>query len=127
MKSARLAAIIALFALLLPLSALAKDNNNNKGKVALSSTAQVAGTQLQPGNYTVEWSGSGPGAQVKFIRNGKTVATTQGDVVQLKTKAAYDQVVLSTASGQNVVQEVDFGGKTTALRFGQAASQQAGQ
>lgn len=125
MKSVRLGAVIALFALLLPLSALAKDTN--KGKVNLASSAQVAGTQLQPGNYTVEWSGSGPAAQVKFIRNGKTVATTQGDVVQLKTKAAYDQVVLSTANGQNVVQEVDFGGKTTALRFGQVGSQQSGQ
>ncbi len=125
MKSARLGVVIALFALLLPLSALAKDAN--KGKVNLASSAQVAGTQLQPGNYTVEWSGSGPAAQVKFIRNGKTVATTQGDVVQLKNKAPYDQVVLSTASGQNVVQEVDFSGKTTALRFGQAGSQQSGQ
>jgi hypothetical protein len=124
MKSVRLTAVMALFALLLPLSAFAKDNN--KGKMNLSSNAQIAGTQLQAGDYTVEWSGTGPAAQVSFLRNGKTVATTQGNVVQLKDRAPYDQVVISTNNGQNVIQEIDFGKKTTALRFGEGV-QQSGQ
>lgn len=124
MKSVRFTALIALFALLLPLSALAKDAN--KGKMNLSSKAQIAGTQLPAGDYTVEWSGSGPAAQVKFVRNGKAVATTQGNVVQLKDRAPYDQVVISTNNGQNVIQEIDFGNKTTALRFAEGA-QQSGQ
>jgi len=124
MKSVRMTAVLALFALLLPLSVFAKDNN--KGKMNLSSTAQVAGTQLQPGDYTVEWSGTGPAAQVKFITKGKTVATAQGNVVESKNRAPYDQVVLSTNNGQNTIQEIDFGNKTTVLRFG-GANQQSGQ
>jgi hypothetical protein len=124
MKSVKVTAVLTLFALLLPLSVFAKDTNT--GKMTLSSPTQVAGTQLQPGDYKVEWSGSGPSAQVKFIHKGKTVATTQGNVIQLKTKAPYDQVILSTANGQNVIQEIDFGNKTTAVRFG-GTTQQPGQ
>lgn len=124
MKSVRTISVIALFALLLPLSALAKDNN--KGSFSLSSPAQVAGTQLQPGNYTVEWSGSGPTTQVKFVRNGKTVVTAPGNVVQLKNRPPYDEVVVTNNNGQNLVQEIDFGRKTTALKFGEAG-QQSGQ
>ena len=124
MKSAKLTGALTLFALLLSVSAFAKDTN--KGKMNLSSATQVAGTQLQPGDYTVEWSGSGPAAQVKFIRHGKTVATTQGNIVELKNRSPYDQVIVSTAGGQNVIQEIDFGNKTTAVRFGQT-KQQPGQ
>lgn len=124
MKSARLTGVLTLFALLLSVSAFAKDTN--KGKMNLSSATQVAGTQLQPGDYTVEWSGAGPAAQVKFIRHGKTVATAQGNVVELKNRSPYDQVIVSTAGGQNVIQEIDFGNKTTAVRFGQT-NQQPGQ
>ncbi len=124
MKPVKFAGVLTLFALLLSMSAFAKDVN--KGKMTLSSPTQVAGTQLQPGNYTVEWSGAGPASQVKIISHGKTVATTQGNVVQLKTRAPYDQVILSTAGGQNVIQEIDFGNKTTAVRFGET-SQQPGQ
>lgn len=124
MKAVNTSVVIALFALLLPLTALAKDNN--KGSMNLKSSAQVAGTQLQPGNYTVEWTGSGSNAQVKFVRDGKTVATAPGNVVQLKNRAPYDEVVMSTQSGQNVIQEIDFGSKTTAVRFGEAG-QQTGQ
>jgi len=44
----------------------------------------------------------------------------------LKNRAPYDEVVMSTQSGQNVIQEIDFGSKTTAVRFGEAG-QQTGQ
>ena len=121
MKSVRTISVIALFALLLPLSALAKDNN--KGSFSLSSTAQVAGTLLQPGNYTVEWSGTGSTTQVKFVRNGKTVVTAPGKVVQLKNRPPYNQVVVTNNNGQNVIQEIDFGSRTTALKFGEAGEQ----
>ena len=121
MKLVRTISVIALFALLLPLSALAKDNN--KGSFSLSSTAQVAGTLLQPGNYTVEWSGTGSTTQVKFVRNGKTVVTAPGKVVQLKNRPPYNQVVVTNNNGQNVIQEIDFGSRTTALKFGEAGEQ----
>src|SRR5581483_10464814 len=111
MKPVKFAGVLTLFALLLSMSAFAKDVN--KGKMTLSSPTQVAGTQLQPGNYTVEWSGAGPASQVKIISHGKTVATTQGNVVQMKTRAPYHQVILSTAGGQNVIQEIDSSNKTT--------------
>lgn len=52
MNSAKLTGVLTLFALLLSVSAFAKDTN--KGKMSLSSATQVAGTLLQPGDYTVE-------------------------------------------------------------------------
>src|ERR1043166_4294900 len=67
MKSAKYFLLLAGVALLLPLSAMAKDNGNS-GKFTISENVKVGATQLKPGDYKVEWDGSGDNVQVKIIQ-----------------------------------------------------------
>lgn len=51
-------------------SALARENAH---LVEISNAVAIGGTRLKPGNYKVEWQGTGPAVQVSFEQNGKTV------------------------------------------------------
>jgi hypothetical protein len=77
MKRIQYTAFLSMLALLSPLSAFARDKNQHS--VEILDSVQVGSTQLKPGNYKVEWQGSGPEVQVNFVRDGKTVATVPGD------------------------------------------------
>ena len=73
MKHLTYLTLLSIVAVLLPLSMFARDKNQHS--VDIPVTVQVGGTQLKPGNYKVEWQGTGPDVQVTFLRGGKTVAT----------------------------------------------------
>jgi hypothetical protein len=74
MKSKYLQSIVVLstLTLLFPLGALARDNQHS---VDITDAVQVGSTQLKPGNYKVEWQGTGPVVQVSFQQNGETLVT----------------------------------------------------
>ena len=76
MKLIKYTALLSTLALLSSVCALARDNNQHS--VQIPDSVQVGSAQLQPGNYKVEWQGTGPEVQVKFLRDGKTVATVPG-------------------------------------------------
>jgi hypothetical protein len=106
-------ALLSVLAVLCSLSAFARDKNQHS--VNLSDAVQVGNTQLQPGNYKVEWQGAGPDVQVNFVRNGKTVATVPGT---LKTSpVSQDAVVTDNASSNKTLSEIDFGRDKQALVF----------
>src|ERR1700721_233159 len=84
----------AIVALVLSLSAFAKDGHS--GKFTLSETVQVGSTQLAPGDYKAEWNGPANDVKIDFIKNGKTVATTQGKIQNLQTPSRYDAVLPKT-------------------------------
>jgi len=112
---------MALLAMCISLSAFAKDKNN-EGKFSLSSPAQVGSTQLQPGNYTAAWDGSGPEVQVKIMQGKNVVATTSAKLVQKDQRAPYSAVTMSSASGTQTVSELSFGNRKESLVFGSAES-----
>jgi hypothetical protein len=68
-------AALSTLALLFPLGASARDN---KHSVDIPAEVQIGSTQLKPGNYTVEWQGTGHAVQVNFRRDGKTMVTVPG-------------------------------------------------
>jgi hypothetical protein len=47
----------------------------NKGKLHLQHKTIVDGKPLNPGNYTVEWTGTGPTVEVTLLQGKQTVAT----------------------------------------------------
>jgi hypothetical protein len=109
---------LAALAMLLPVSAAARSNEH---KVNLATAAEVGNTQLQPGTYKVEWQGNGPAVNVQFVKNGKTVATTQGRWVDRSQPPAYDSVTTTKASdNQNHIVEIDFRNQKQVLQFGNA-------
>jgi hypothetical protein len=117
MKSVKYVALVATLTLLTSLTALARDKNQHS--VDIQDSVQVGTTQLQPGTYKVEWQESGPAVNVKFVQNGKTVATAPAT---LKTNAQVtaDSVVLQNVSAQQKrLEEIDFRKQKQTLVFGQ--------
>ncbi|HVP54870.1 MAG TPA: hypothetical protein VMU45_07735 [Candidatus Eisenbacteria bacterium] len=111
-------ALLAL-ALTVTISAFAKPKSEN---VTLYQDATVNGTNLPAGDYVVKYDVSGSNAQVKFMKSGKEVASTNGEVKTLAKKPAANQVVTTDEAGSHVISEIDFGGKDTALTFGAAGT-----
>jgi hypothetical protein len=83
MKTLKLRTILFSAALLLSSSAFAKEAN--KSALHLSEKMMVQGKSLSSGDYTVEWSGSGPAAQVAILRGKQTVATLSGRLTEQAT------------------------------------------
>ena len=107
----------AIVALVLSLSAFAKDSHS--GKFTLSETVQVGSTQLAPGEYKAEWNGPANDVKIDFIKNGKTVATTQGKIQNLQKPSPYDAVLTKTLQNNTQeLSEIDFGNHTEALVIG---------
>jgi hypothetical protein len=113
MKHLRLLALLSTLAVLFSLNAFARDKNQHS--VEIPDAVQVGGTQLQPGNYKVEWQGTGPNVQVTFLQNGKTVATAAGTLKTNDQQVTSDQVVTDTAS--KTLNEIDFRRDKAALIF----------
>jgi hypothetical protein len=107
-------ASIAAIALVLSLGAFAKDHDS--GQFDLPQAARIGSTTLQPGHYKAEWTGPNNALQVSIIQNGKTVATTQGQLKELPSKAPADAVTLRTVDNNaQQVEEIDFNNHTQAL------------
>jgi hypothetical protein len=113
MKSVKYLSLLAGIAMLLPLSAFAKDTN--QGKFTISESVQVGSTQLKPGDYKVEWDGTGDAVQVKILQGKKTVATSSGKLVSHDQAAPYNAVILKGASNGKAINEIDFGNRKEAL------------
>lgn len=121
MKFARTLAFISVFSLLLPLSLLAKDNSTKHSiKTQISQPATVAGKALAPGQYKVEWTGTGPAVNAEFKLNGKTVATVPATVSELNGSEANAVAFQKDADGTQIITSIT--GKKEALKFGTGAS-----
>ncbi len=105
-------------ALLLASSAFAA----TKGSLQISHPVTVNGTQLKPGDYKVEWDGSGPNVDVSILQGKNVIAKTQAHVVDLSAAPDSNAAVIRTNSdGSSSLSGVRFGGKKTALEFGEAS------
>ena len=109
-------AALAGLLLLLPASTFAKDKN--QGNLKLFDPVQVGSTQLEPGDYKVEWNGAGPTVNVNILQNNKTVATTSAKLVGYTS--GYDAVVTEPATDNaqaKTLEEIDFGKQKAGLQF----------
>jgi TolA-binding protein len=104
----------AIVALVLSVSAFAKDSHS--GKFTVSDPVQVGSTQLAPGDYKAEWSGPANDLKVDITQGGKTVATIQGKIATLQQPARYDAVLTKTLDNNTQqLNEIEFGNHTEAL------------
>lgn len=116
MKSDKYLSLAAAFVLLLTPAALAKSKDEHSMK--LDEPVQVGSAQLPAGNYKVEWQGMGEAVPIKFLRDGKTVLSTTGQVVEKDKPAEADQVMMQeTKSKHERLEEIDFGHRREALLF----------
>ena len=106
MKFVQYFASFAIVALVLSLSAFAKDSHS--GKFTLSDTVQVGSTQLAPGDYKAEWNGLADNVKIDIIQNGKTVATTEGKIQTLAQRSPYDAVSTKDLPNNNEIYNCFF-------------------
>jgi hypothetical protein len=122
MKMSKLSLAILGAAFLFSTSAFAQ--SANKGKLSVPETITVEGKQLLPGDYKVEWEGTGPNVEVKILKGKETVATVPARLVQEPTKAAVDSYsVTKQQDGSRVLSSIYFGGKNLSLEIGQGSAQ----
>lgn len=97
----------------------------NKATLRLQEKVSVEGNQLAPGNYKLEWSGTGQDVQVNIIRGKETVATVPARLVEQPARNAQDAYGTSAEpDGSKALTSVYVGGKTFALQFDGAESAQ---
>jgi len=93
---------------------------NNAHSVEISDAVQIGGTKLKPGNYKVEWQGTGPAVKVSFQQSGKTVVTVPGTLKTNDDHVTQDAIVTeATGAGTSTLKEIDFGHLKQALVFDQ--------
>jgi hypothetical protein len=99
-----------------------------KGSLQLSNPVTVNGTQLKPGNYKLQWEGSGPNVELSILQGKNVVAKAPAHVIALQTPSANDAAVTrQNGSGPNSLAGVRFQGKRIALELADASdSMQAG-
>ena len=119
MKQVKYTALLSMLTLLSTVSAFARDKNQHS--VAISDPIQIGGTQLNPGNYRIEWQGTGPEVQVNFVRDGKTVATAPGTLRTNDAHVVQDDIVTeATSANGNALKEIDFAHHKESLVFEQS-------
>jgi hypothetical protein len=81
--------------------------------VTVTNPTSIAGKQLAPGTYKLEALPGQNHLKVVDTSSRKTVADVPCQWFQLKTASNSTEVIVSN----NTVTEVDFGGKTQAVKF----------
>ena len=119
MKTSYFAAVLSLTCVL-GFGGSAYAARNNAHSVEIYHAVQVGDTRLKPGNYKVEWQGTGPAVQVSFQQNGKTVATVPGTLMTNDDQVTQDAIVTeATGAGASTLKEIDFRHLKQALVFDQ--------
>ena len=111
-------------ALLLASSAFAA----TKASLQLSNDVTVNGTKLKPGDYKLQWEGTGPDVELSITQGKNLVAKVQAHVIELDTPAANDAAVTRAGNnGPSSLAGIRFQGKKLALELPESsASMQSG-
>jgi hypothetical protein len=106
-------------ALLLATSAFAA----NKGSLQIQEPTSVNGTKLAPGDYKIEWDGTGPSVELSIMQGKKVIAKVPAHVVDLTRPAQNDAaVVKNSEDGTKTLSEVRLSGKKFAFAVGEEAA-----
>ena len=103
MKMKQICLILAVLLCVLPLSVA---GTKQSASINISDPVVISGTHLQPGDYTVRWSGTGSDVQVQFYQGKNQVASAPAKVVS-ETNANSPAISLrSTEDGSKTISEI---------------------
>jgi hypothetical protein len=122
MKFGKFVAVAAVLASGLTLNAFAKDKNETK--VTFTDTVQVGSTAVKPGDYKLQWDGTGPDVQVKVVKGKDVVATAPAKLVENKSSQGVNSVTTTNGATAKQVSQVDFSGGKQSLIFAEATATQ---
>lgn len=110
MKAVKYSTLLVGSALLLAASAFAA--NTTKKTLHLYDKVTVAGKQLAPGSYRVEWSGPGPEVKIDIMKGRDTIATVPARVVAQNSSNDQDGYALKPGKhGNQLLSQVFFSGE----------------
>ena len=118
MKFATVSKSLALgFALLMASNVFAA----TKGSLQISHLLMVNGTTLKPGDYKVEWEGSGSNVEVSIMQGRSVLAKIAAHQVELAAPASNDAIVIvKNDNGTSSLTGLRFEGKKFALELGES-------
>jgi hypothetical protein len=105
-------------ALLLTSSALAA----TKASLTLQNPTIINGTKLKPGDYKLQWDGSGPNVEVSIMQGRTVLAKVPAKVVDLNSPAENNAAVVKhNDDGTSTLAGARFEGKKFAIELGDAS------
>jgi hypothetical protein len=105
-------------ALLLASSAFAA----TKASLTLQSAATINGAKLKPGEYKLEWDGSGPNVEVSIMQGKTVLAKVPAKIVDLNAPSQNNAAVLNRhEDGTSTLSAVRFEHKKFALELGESS------
>lgn len=118
MKYSKYLTVIAVFCLITTAGLFADSKSKDRGNLNLASPVQIGSTQVSPGDYKVEWSGTGDNVQVNILKGKNVVATTEGKLVELSKKAENNSVTTRALDNDTrALVEIKFDNRTESLVF----------
>jgi hypothetical protein len=121
MKVTKLFTLLAGSSLLLSASAFA--GNGNKKTLHIDTSVTVEGKALAPGDYKIEWSGTGPDVKVDILKGKETVASVTARVVSVPAPNKQDgYAATATKDGGRSLTTLFFSGDKYDLQIGEATS-----
>lgn len=115
MKASRFCALLFAASLLLPVAALAA--SVNKKSLHLTETVTVQGKTLSPGDYRVQWNGSGPSVQLDIVQGRNTLLEVPARIVTESTKSDQNGYTLKKDHGSQELVSIFFEGKDYRLQI----------
>jgi hypothetical protein len=112
-------ACLAALAVMLPISAAARDKDQRT--VTITDRVQVGTVQLNPGMYKVEWQNAGPHVKVSFLKGKKVITTVPGTLKTNDPKVTQDDIVTTQVANKTMLREIDFSHDKEALIFNKGA------
>jgi len=117
-KSLVIKSVVMGSALLLASSALAA----TKANLVLQSTTTINGAKLKPGDYKLEWDGSGPNVEVSIQQGKKVIAKVPAKIVDLNYPSLNNAALLKmNGDGTSTLAGARFEGKKFALEIGESS------
>ncbi len=98
------------------ISVAAFAGQTQKKTITISEKVQVAGTQLAPGDYTLQWDNGSDTTKVTFLHNGKSVATVPATIVKQQDNRSNASMEFQRSSGTAQLNRVYLKGEI--LEFG---------
>jgi hypothetical protein len=123
MKSRNYTAAFLLAASLLPASAFAKDKTD--AKINLLYKTQVGTAELAPGEYKLQWEGTGDHVQLNVLQHGKIVATAPAKLVENAKPVQATAVTYLTVGDKVTVEEINLSHSAQSLVLTETQSQLA--
>ena len=94
----------------------------DKASMQVQSPVTINGATLKPGDYKVEWNGSGSNVELSITQGKKVLAKVPAHVVDLETASNSNATVIRrNDDGTNSLTGLRFGGKKFALEVGEAS------